>query len=78
MVVSTQTGSIKEIRHHSKHDVVELSGRDTIRDELSELIGEQAGKLIREALEAEVSELSSRPFPGGERRGEDGSEWKRR
>jgi len=41
----------------SKHNVVELSGRERSRDELTELIREGAGKLIREALEAEVSEL---------------------
>jgi transposase-like protein len=43
----------------SKYNVVELSGRETRRDELTELIREGAGKLIREALEAEVSELLS-------------------
>ncbi len=43
----------------SKHNVVEWSGRDTSRDELTELDREGAGKLIREALEAEVSELLS-------------------
>ena len=37
----------------SKNNVVELSGRDTRRDELTELIREGAGKLIREGLEAE-------------------------
>jgi len=41
----------------SKSNVVELSGRETGRDELTELIREGAGKLIREALEIEVSEL---------------------
>ncbi len=43
----------------SKQNVVEWSGRDTIRDELTELIREGARKLIREALEPEVSELLS-------------------
>ncbi len=43
----------------SKHNVVELSGRDTRRDELTELIREGAGKLIGEALEVEVRELLS-------------------
>ncbi len=43
----------------SKHNVVELSGRDTNRDELTELIRNGAHKLISEALEAEVSELLS-------------------
>jgi len=43
----------------SKYNVVELSGRETRRDELTELIREGASKLIREALEAEVSELLS-------------------
>ena len=41
----------------SKHNVVELSGRETPRDELTDLIREGARKLISEALEAEVSEL---------------------
>jgi transposase-like protein len=41
----------------SKDNVVELSGRDTVRDELTELIRTGARKLIGEALEAEVSEL---------------------
>ncbi len=43
----------------SKHNVVELSGRDTNRDELTELIRDGAHKLISEALEAEVSDLLS-------------------
>ena len=43
----------------NKHNVVELSGRDTSRDELTELIRDGARKLIGEALEAEVSELLS-------------------
>ncbi len=43
----------------SKNNVVELSGRETRRDELTELIREGASKLIREALEAEVGELLS-------------------
>ena len=41
----------------SKHNVVELSGRATSRDELTELIRDGARKLIGEALEAEVGEL---------------------
>ena len=43
----------------NKHNVVELSGRDASRDELTELIRDGARKLIGEALEAEVSELLS-------------------
>ncbi len=43
----------------SKHNVVELSGRETRRDELTELIRDGARKLIREALESEVGELLS-------------------
>jgi transposase-like protein len=43
----------------SKHNVVELSGRETRRDELTELIRGGARKLIREALESEVGELLS-------------------
>jgi putative transposase len=43
----------------SKHNVVELSGRETSRDELTELIRDGARKLISEALESEVSELLS-------------------
>ena len=40
-----------------KHNVVELLGRDAIRDELTELIREGASRLIREAVEVELSEL---------------------
>ena len=43
----------------SKHNVVALSGRETARDELTELIRAGARKLISEALESEVSELLS-------------------
>jgi transposase-like protein len=43
----------------SKHNVVELSGRETSRDELTELIRDGARKLISEALESEVGELLS-------------------
>ncbi len=43
----------------SKNNVVELSGRETSRDELTELIRDGARKLISEALESEVSELLS-------------------
>ena len=46
----------------SKHNVVELSGRETVHDELTELIRDGARKLIREALESEVSELLSLAF----------------
>ena len=53
----------------NKHNVVELSGRDTSRDELTELIRTGARKLIGEALEAEVSELLSE---FSQRRGEGG------
>ncbi len=42
-----------------KHNVVELLGRETSRDELTELIRDGARKLIGEALEAEVGELLS-------------------
>jgi transposase-like protein len=41
----------------SKHNVVELSGRGTSRDELTALIRDGARKLVSEALEVEVSEL---------------------
>ncbi len=41
----------------SKDNVVELSGRETSRDELTELIRDGARKLVSEALEVEVSEL---------------------
>ena len=41
----------------SKNNVVELSGRATSRDELTELIRDGARNLISEALESEVSEL---------------------
>ena len=43
----------------SKHDVVALSGREKIRDELTELIRDGAHKLIAQGLELEVSELLS-------------------
>ena len=39
----------------SKHNVVEMSGRDRSRDELTELIPDGARKLINEALEAEAN-----------------------
>ena len=42
-----------------EHNVVAMSGRETVRDELTELIREGARKLIGEALEAEVSDLLS-------------------
>ena len=43
----------------SKHNVVELAGREKIRDELTDLIREGACKLIAQGLELEVSELLS-------------------
>lgn len=43
----------------AKHNVVEMSGREAIRDELTELIREGASRLIKEALEVEVQELLS-------------------
>ncbi len=39
----------------SKHNVVEMSGRDRSRIELTELIPDRARKLITEALEAEAN-----------------------
>ncbi len=39
----------------SKHNVVEMSGRDRSRNELTELIADGARKLINEALEAEAN-----------------------
>jgi transposase-like protein len=42
-----------------EHNVVAMSGRETVRDELTDLIRDGARKLIGEALEAEVSELLS-------------------
>ncbi len=44
----------------SKHNVVEMSGRDRSRNELTELIPDGARKLITEALEAEAN--SERPL----------------
>jgi putative transposase len=53
----------------SKHNVVEMSGRASVRDELTELIRTGARKLITEALESEVAELltalSGRKDAGG-------------
>ena len=43
----------------SKNNVVELAGREKIRDELTDLIREGACKLIAQGLEFEVSELLS-------------------
>ncbi len=43
----------------SKHNVVELSGRETGRGEVTELIRDGARKLISEALEAVARELLS-------------------
>ena len=43
----------------SKHNVVALSGREKIRDELTELIRDGAHKLIAQGLELAVSELLS-------------------
>ena len=42
----------------SKHNVVALSGREKIREELRELIRDGAHKLIAQGLELEVSELT--------------------
>ena len=39
----------------SKHNVVEMSGRDRSSNELTELIADGARKLINEALEAEAN-----------------------
>ncbi len=39
----------------SKHNVVEMSGRDRSRNELTELIADGARKMINEALEAEAN-----------------------
>jgi len=44
----------------SKNNVVELSGREKIRDELTDLIRAGAFKLIAQGLELEVSELLSK------------------
>lgn len=44
----------------SKNNVVELSGRENIRDELTDLIRAGACKLIAQGLELEVSELLSK------------------
>jgi transposase-like protein len=41
----------------NEHNVVAMSGRESVRDELTELIREGARKLIAEGLEAEVGEL---------------------
>ena len=41
----------------SENNVVELSGREVERDELTELLRSGARKLIDEALKVEVSEL---------------------
>ena len=43
----------------SKNNVVELAGREKIRDELTELIREGACKLIAQGLELELGELLS-------------------
>lgn len=40
-----------------KHNVVAMSGRESVRDELTELIRQGARRLIAEGLEAEVGEL---------------------
>ncbi len=54
----------------SKRNVAELSGRDTVHDELTELIDEGAGKLIREVLDTHEKVLEKvldihRPVGGG-------------
>lgn len=41
----------------NEHNVVAMSGRDAVRDELTKLIRDGARKLIAEGLEAEVGEL---------------------
>ena len=41
----------------SKHNVVEMSGRETSRDDLTKLIHDGARKLVRETLETEFDEL---------------------
>ncbi len=41
----------------SKHNVVKLTGREKVCDQLTELIRSGAHKLIAQGLEAEVSEL---------------------
>jgi len=43
----------------SKHNVVEFTGREKVRDELTELIHDGASKLIAQGLDIEVSELLS-------------------
>lgn len=43
----------------AKHNVVELAGRESARDELTELIRAGASRLIKEALEVELQELLS-------------------
>jgi transposase-like protein len=59
MVVEKQSSQLRRYATMSKNTVVELSGRDAGRDELTELIRAGARKLIAQALEAEVSELLS-------------------
>jgi transposase-like protein len=59
MVVTKQSSQLRRYATMKEHNVVAMPGRDTVRDELTELIQDGARKLIGEALEAEVSELLS-------------------
>ena len=59
MVVCKQPIQLRRYATMSKHNVVELAGREKIRDELTDLIREGACKLIAQGLELEVSELLS-------------------
>ena len=43
----------------SKHNVVDLTGREKMRNELTKLIRAEVHKLIGEALETEICELLS-------------------
>ena len=53
----------------SKNNVIELTGRDTLSDPLTELLRMGAGQLIYQAVEAELQELLTRH---SQRRTEDG------
>ena len=44
----------------SKNNVIELTGRDTLSDPLTELLRTGAGQLIYQAVEAELQELLTR------------------
>jgi hypothetical protein len=69
MVVTKQSSQLRRYATMKEHNVVALSGRESVRDELTELIREGARKLIAEGLEAEVGELlatmSARRDAGG-------------